>query len=88
MAELVEFMGASVEGSDEDKVYTPRGAIYINPDRVNAFYDHHILTENNNIRVMEDAAEICRKLRDIPPLDDRVRMAAIEKEIFRNFGRE
>ena len=84
MANLIEFMGATVEGTDEDKVYTPRGAIYINPDRVNAFYDHHILTENNNIRVMEDAAEICRKLRGIQTLDDRVRMAAIEKPFFKD----
>ena len=87
MANLIEFMGASVEGSGEDKVYTPRGVIFVNPDWVNAFYDHHIITGNNSIRVMEDAADICRKLSGSTPLDVRVRMAAIEKDVFKDLGK-
>lgn len=59
---LIEFEGASVSVLDGVKEYTPRGKIFINPDRVQAIYDHTIITGDNQIRVMEDIDKIRMKL--------------------------
>ena len=56
---LIEFQGAS---RDELGQYSERGAIWINPARVSAIYDHTILLDGHKIRVMETADEIIKKL--------------------------
>ena len=56
---LIEFQGAS---RDELGQYSERGAIWINPARITAFYDHTILVDGYKIRVMDTEEEIVRRL--------------------------
>ena len=63
MAEYVRFVGARIETSDGAKVITPRGDIYINPERVNGFYDHVILVSGHKICVVDGIDEITKRLR-------------------------
>ena len=56
---LIEFQGAS---RDELGQYSERGAIWINPARVSAIYDHTILLDGHKIRVMETEPDIIKKL--------------------------
>ena len=74
---LVEFLGATFTEIDGVREYSPRGKIFINPDRVNAVYDHCIITGNNQIRVMETIDEIKEKL-------GMTGLAAIEKHYWKN----
>ena len=64
-AMFVTFMGASTEIDDDGKIleYTPRGKVLINVARINAIYDHTILTGGHKIRVMETLEEIRDKIR-------------------------
>ena len=63
-AMFVTFQGASAEIDDDGKIidYVPRGEVVINVGRINAVYDHTILTGGHKIRVMETLDEIRRKL--------------------------
>lgn len=56
---LIEFQGAS---RDDLGQYSERGAIWINPARVSAIYDHTILLDGHKIRVMETEPDIINKL--------------------------
>ena len=64
VAMFVTFMGASTEIDDDGKIleYTPRGKVVINVARINAVYDHTILTGGHKIRVMETLEEIREKI--------------------------
>lgn len=64
VAMFVTFMGAATEIDDDGKIlqYTPRGEVVINVGRINAVYDHTILTDGHKIRVMETLEEIQRKI--------------------------
>ncbi|MBR3333147.1 MAG: hypothetical protein IKG23_02545 [Clostridia bacterium] len=57
----IEFRGATKNGDQ----YTDRGPIWINPALIAGFYDHTILVEGNQIRVMETAEEIYCKLKEV-----------------------
>ena len=65
VAVFEQFMGASTEIDDDGKIleYTPRGKVLINVARINAIYDHTILTGGHKIRVMETLEEIRRKIQ-------------------------
>lgn len=65
VAMFVTLMGASTEIDDDGKIvdYVPRGEVVINVGRINAIYDHTILTGGHKIRVMETLEEIQRKIR-------------------------
>ncbi len=65
VAVFEQFMGASTEIDDDGKIleYTPRGEVVINVGRINAIYDHTILTGGHKIRVMETLEEIRRKIQ-------------------------
>ena len=65
VAMFVTFMGASTEIDDDGKIleYTPRGEVVINVGRINAIYDHTILTGGHKIRVMETLDEIRQKIQ-------------------------
>ena len=58
------FQGAAMEIDDDGRItqYTPRGEIVINVGRINAYYDHTILTGGHKIRVMETLEEIRKRL--------------------------
>ena len=62
---FVSFMGAATDIDDDGKIveYTPRGKVVINVGRINAIYDHTILTGGHKIRVMETLEEIQWKIR-------------------------
>ena len=64
VAMFVTLMGASTEIDDDGKIleYTPRGEVVINVGRINAIYDHTILTGGHKIRVMETLEEIRREI--------------------------
>ena len=64
-AMFVTFMGAATSIDDDGKVleYTPRGKVVINVARINAVYDHTILTGGHKIRVMGSMEEILEKIR-------------------------
>ena len=64
VAVFVTFMGASIDIDDDGRIteYKPRGEIEINVGRINAFYDHTILTGGHKIRVMETREEILKKI--------------------------
>lgn len=64
VAMFVTFMGAAGEIDDDGKIleYTPRGEVVINVGRINAVYDHTILTGGHKIRVMETLDEIRQKI--------------------------
>lgn len=65
VAMFVTIMGAAIEIDDDGKIveYTPRGEVVINVGRINAIYDHTILTAGHKIRVMETLEEIREKIR-------------------------
>lgn len=56
---FVEFHGAA---KDEDGGYAERGPVWVNVDRISAWYDHTILISGNAIRVMESGDEIRRRI--------------------------
>lgn len=61
----VTFEGAELSLSDDINHpfnYTPRGAITINLDRIDAYYDHTILVGGHKIRVMDTFDEIRQKI--------------------------
>lgn len=63
---MVEFEGAKMTTTEDGKtVYTPRGSITLILGAIVGFYDHAILTELNQIRVMEDYESIKAKLMDV-----------------------
>ncbi len=65
VAMFVTLMGAATDIDDDGKIveYTPRGKVVINVGRINAIYDHTILTGGHKIRVMETLEEIQWKIR-------------------------
>ncbi len=64
VAIFVSFMGAAIDIDDDGKIvdYVPRGEVVINVARINAVYDHTILTGGHKIRVMETLEEIREKI--------------------------
>ena len=67
---MIKFHGALSKTDDAGKrVYTYRGPVWINQDKVVGFYEHTILTDGNQIRVMETLPEIAAKLT-VPYTED------------------
>ena len=65
VAMFVTLMGAATDIDDDGKIvdYVPRGEVVINVGRIDAYYNHTILTGGHKIRVMETLDEIRRKIR-------------------------
>jgi len=61
---FIELEGALCEKEDDRLVYTPRGAIAINPERIAGYYDHTIMIDGYKIRVMESYAQIALKIAE------------------------
>ena len=61
---FVEFMGAACDIDDEGTTieYIPRGTIVLNVSTIIGYYDHTVLIEGRNIRVMETCEQITRKI--------------------------
>ena len=65
LTKFVTFQGAAVTFADDANelpVYKPRGEITLNPERIDAVYDHTIIIGGHKIRVMENYEEIKRKV--------------------------
>ena len=57
---LIKFDGATFDS--DSATYEPRGPILVNPDHIDAAYDHTILIQGHKIRVMDDLEHILAKL--------------------------
>ena len=53
-ARFIKFTGAKATYNDEgERKFEPREAIWINPQKICGFYEHTILVNGQQIRVME-----------------------------------
>ena len=59
---LVRFDGAKKVERDGETVYRPLGNVYVDTNHVSFFYDHTIVADGKTVVVMDDEAEIYRKL--------------------------
>lgn len=59
---FVIMKGAKLDTDGGIPVYRMRGNIFINPERIDCFYDHTIYIREMKISVMETAEEIARKI--------------------------
>lgn len=60
---MVKFEGATMTLDDDgNRVYSPRGPIWINPAMVAGVYDHTILVGVHKVRVMEELPVIVARL--------------------------
>ena len=59
---FVILKGAKLDTDGGIPVYRLRGNIFINPERIDCFYDHTIYIREMKISVMETAEEIARKI--------------------------